>query len=47
MVVLAVDGFHDDENIKDFLYVGMTRARDMLVVVAPKEIIELIKFGAP
>jgi hypothetical protein len=42
VVVLAVDGFHDDENIEDFLYVGMTRARDKLIVVASKEIIALI-----
>lgn len=42
VVVLAVDGFHDDENIEDFLYVGMTRARDKLIVVAPKEIIALV-----
>lgn len=42
VVVLAVDGFHNDENIEDFLYVGMTRARDKLIVVAPKEIITLI-----
>lgn len=43
VVVLAVDGFHHDENIEDFLYVGMTRARDKLVVVATKEIIALIR----
>lgn len=43
VVVLAVDGFHDEESMLDFLYVGMTRARDKLVVVAPIEIIEKIK----
>jgi hypothetical protein len=43
VVVLAVDGFHHEGNIQDFLYVGMTRARDRLVVVAPEEIINLIR----
>jgi hypothetical protein len=45
VVVLAVDGFHDAENIEDFLYVGMTRARDKLIVVAPREIIALVTKG--
>jgi len=33
VVVLAIDGFHDDADRDDTLYVGMTRARDRLVVV--------------
>lgn len=43
VVVLAVDGFHDNENIEDFLYVGMTRARDKLTVVAPPQIIQMLR----
>jgi superfamily I DNA/RNA helicase len=34
VVVLAIDGFHDDSDQDDVLYVGMSRARDKLVVVA-------------
>jgi ATP-dependent exoDNAse (exonuclease V) beta subunit len=41
--VLAIDGFHDDSSQNDVLYVGMSRARDKLVVVASKEIIQFIK----
>ena len=33
IVVLAVNGFHDEETARDFLYVGMSRARDQLVIV--------------
>ncbi len=39
-VVLMVDGFHDDLDPKNVLYTGMSRARDLLVVVAPPELIE-------
>ncbi len=39
VVVLAIDGFHDGINPNDLLYVGISRARDKLVVVGdPKEI---------
>ncbi len=41
-VVLAVDGFHDGVDPKDVLYVGMSRARDKLIVVARKEEMDLI-----
>jgi hypothetical protein len=45
VVVLAIDGFHDNTDQDDVLYVGMSRARDKLVVVADKEIItKLQKF---
>ena len=27
------NGFHDEETARDFLYVGMSRARDQLVIV--------------
>jgi ATP-dependent exoDNAse (exonuclease V) alpha subunit len=40
--VLAVDGFHDGVDPKDVLYVGMSRARDKLIVVARKEEMDLI-----
>ena len=32
--VVAVDGFREDANPRDLLYVAMSRARDKLVVVA-------------
>ena len=34
VVVLAIDGFHDGVDPKDVLYVGMSRGRDKLIVVA-------------
>ncbi|MEO8106792.1 MAG: NERD domain-containing protein [Actinomycetes bacterium] len=33
-IVLAVNGFRDEERARELLYVGMTRARDLLVVCA-------------
>ena len=38
VVVLAVDGFHDEIEPDEILYIGMTRARDRLVVVSTREI---------
>ena len=38
-MVLAIDGFHSDADQDDVLYVGMSRARDKLVVVADGETI--------
>ncbi len=35
VVVLAVNGIHANSNEADLLYVGMTRARDRLVVIRP------------
>jgi superfamily I DNA/RNA helicase len=47
VVVLAIDGFHEDSDQDDVLYVGMSRARDKLVIVADGKTIlrlrELIK----
>ena len=43
VVVLAVDGFHDDAQSADVLYVGMSRARDKLVVVAEPKLIKKLK----
>ncbi len=42
VVVLAVDGFHESVDPKDVLYVGMSRARDKLIVVARKEEMDFI-----
>ncbi len=39
VVVLAINGFHETADINDLLYVGMTRARDRLVVVGTKEVL--------
>ena len=39
-VVLAVDGFHDGVDPRSVLYAGMSRARDLLVIVGPPELIE-------
>ena len=38
-VVLCVDGFHDDLDPRNVLYAGMSRARDLLIIVAPQEAI--------
>lgn len=47
-VVLAVDGFHDGIDPDEVLYCGMSRARDLLIVVAPPEVIgRLQSEGAP
>lgn len=43
VVVLAVDGFHDDVDPSDVLYVGMSRARDKLVIVSTFEHINFIQ----
>lgn len=39
-VVLMVNGFHDDLDPRNVLYTGMSRARDLLIVVAPEEVLE-------
>jgi hypothetical protein len=36
-VVLAVDGFHGDDRADETMYVGMSRARDLLVVVMEEQ----------
>lgn len=43
IIVLAINGFHNAEDFEDFLYVGVTRARDKLVVVCTKEVATTIK----
>ncbi len=43
VIVLAVDGFHEGVDPKDVLYVGMSRARDKLIVVARQQEMDLIR----
>jgi len=43
VVVLAINGFHHAEDLDDFLYVGFTRARDKLVIVGAKDVLERFK----
>ena len=40
VVVLAVDGFHDGVDPRSVLYAGMSRARDLLIVVADPALVE-------
>ena len=40
VVVLAVNGFRDVERARTMLYTGLSRARVLLVVVGPRELIE-------
>jgi hypothetical protein len=40
VVVLAVDGFHDGVDPRSVLYAGMSRARDLLIVVGSAADIE-------
>ena len=43
VVVLAVDGFHNAEDFNDFMYVGLTRARDKLIVIGSKDLMQKLK----
>jgi hypothetical protein len=43
VIILAVDGFHNAEEFNDFVYVGLTRARDKLVVVGSRDNLSKIK----
>lgn len=43
VVILALDGFHNAEEFDDFMYVGLTRARDKLVVVGARENLKRLK----
>ena len=38
-VVLMVDGFHGDLDPRNVLYTGMSRARDLLIVVGPDDVL--------
>lgn len=44
-VVLSINGFHDLERAPEMLYVGLSRARDLLVVVGDPELIHRV--GGP
>ena len=41
-VVLAVNGFREVTRAKEMLYVGLSRARTLLVVVGPRELVEAV-----
>lgn len=43
VVILALDGFHNAEEFNGFMYVGLTRARDKLVVVGSRENLNRLK----
>jgi hypothetical protein len=40
VVVLAVDGFHDGVDPHSVMYAGMSRARDLLVIVGDPRVVE-------
>ena len=40
VIVLAVDGFHDDLEPRNVMYTGMSRARDLLIVVGDRDSIK-------
>ena len=40
VVVLAINGFHEESDAEHLLRVGVSRARDLLVVVGPQEWLE-------
>ena len=42
VVVLAVNGFRDEERAREMLYVGLSRARDLLVVCGDIELIRRV-----
>lgn len=45
VVVLAVNGFKQPERAKEMLYVGLSRARTLLVLVGARELIEEVGGG--
>ena len=45
VVVLAVNGFREPERAKEMLYVGLSRARSLLVVVGPRQLLEQVGGG--
>ena len=40
--MLAVNGFRDEERAREMLYVGLSRARDLLVVCGDLELIRRV-----
>ncbi len=47
VVVLAIDGFHDGVDAKEVLYVGMSRARDLLIVCGPRDVLGKAESDSP
>ena len=45
VVVLAVNGFKDVDRAKEMLYVGLSRARTLLVVVGQRDLLERVGGG--
>lgn len=45
VVVLAVNGFRDHGRAREMLYVGLSRARSLLVVVGPRELVAEVGGG--
>ncbi|NKX52131.1 ATP-binding domain-containing protein [Arthrobacter deserti] len=45
VVVLAVNGFGDPSRAREILYAGLSRARSLLVVAGPRQLIEEV--GGP
>jgi hypothetical protein len=45
VVVLAVNGFRELERAKEMLYVGLSRARALLVLVGPRDLLETVGGG--
>ena len=43
VVVLAINGIHEDSDINSLLYVGMTRARDRLIIVGEEKYLQRIQ----
>ncbi|MVA74487.1 AAA family ATPase [Auraticoccus sp. F435] len=42
VVVLVVNGFKQPERAREMLYTGLSRARSLLVVVGPRELVETV-----
>ncbi len=45
VVVLAVNGFKDPNRAKEMLYVGLSRARTLLLVVGSRAVLEQVGGG--
>ena len=41
-IVLVVNGVHEDQNLRELLYTGITRARDLLVIVSARSYLEQV-----
>ena len=45
-IVLVINGVHENQNFKELIYTGVTRARDLLVIVSERSYLEKV-FGNP